>query len=48
MNVMTMFCPNCQKKTIFVEELDDTFLNVWHCMVCGGEQRPKGNSMVPV
>lgn len=47
MPIQSIFCKKCNKKTAHAEELDGTFLSVWHCLYCGYENRPSGNSMVP-
>jgi len=46
MKVQSMQCPVCDKKTPHVEGLNETYLSVWYCILCGNEQRPGGNSMV--
>ncbi len=46
MYIQSIYCDNCEKKTPHAEELNETFLSCWHCLVCGEENRPGGNSCV--
>ena len=47
MNIQTLFCSECDKKTPHLEDLDETYLSCWRCLFCNNTQRPGGNSMVP-
>jgi predicted nucleic acid-binding Zn ribbon protein len=42
MKIQEKHCPVCKNKTVFVEDnvADKESATVWHCMVCGFEQRP--------
>lgn len=48
MPIDKMLCPQCGVKTLHYETQTETFLSVMVCLICGGEQRPPGNSKVPV
>ena len=43
MKTISMFCEQCGEKTLHVEDSvpDSESATVWHCLVCGREQRPK-------
>ena len=45
-NIQSILCSVCNKKTPHIEELDETFLSRWRCLCCNNTQRPGGNSMV--
>ena len=49
MKIETKFCKACNKNTPHVEDIvfDKESATVWHCVICGTEQRPDGgNAMV--
>jgi RNase P subunit RPR2 len=41
-----MFCHKCNKNTPHVEDtvVDPESATVWHCLICGDEQRPPGGN----